>query len=104
MSRVQTIFKSMSWLLASNIVGFICGFIWTILIARYLQVSEYGILGFATSLSGILAFSTDWGIPTYIVRHVSTDRSVAGIQYKHSMLKLYCTAQFRLLSNGIMMN
>lgn len=76
MSRVQTIFKSMSWLLASNIVGFICGFIWTTLIARYLQVSEYGILGFATSLSGILAFSTDWGITTYIVRHVSTDRSV----------------------------
>lgn len=75
----------MSWLLASNIVGFICGFIWTILIARYLQVSEYGILGFATSLSGILAFSTDWGITTYIVRHVSTDYSVAGRYLNNSI-------------------
>ena len=73
MSQVKTIFKNMSWLLFSQIIASICGFIWTVLIARYLGVDEYGILGFAISLTGILTFTTDLGIGAYIVRHVATD-------------------------------
>lgn len=73
MSQVQTIFKNMSWLVVSQIIASVCGFIWTILIARYLGVNDYGILGFAISLTGILAITLDWGISTHIVRHVSTD-------------------------------
>ena len=73
MSQVQTIFKNMSWLLISQIIASICGFIWTILMARYLGVSNYGIFGFATSLTGILAITVDLGVNTHIVRHISTD-------------------------------
>ena len=73
MSQVRTIFKNMSWLIVSQIIASICGFIWTILIARYLSVSDYGILGFAISLTAILSFTLDWGINAHIVRHVSTD-------------------------------
>lgn len=73
MSRIKIIFKNMSWMLISQIIGSICGFIWTILIARYLGVNDYGILGFAISLTGILAITTDFGISTHIVRHISTD-------------------------------
>lgn len=73
MSQVKTIFKNMSWLLISQIIASICGFIWTILTARYLSVSEYGILGFAISLTGILTILTDLGISTHIVRHIATD-------------------------------
>lgn len=73
MSQVQTIFKNMSWLMISQIIASICGFIWTILIARYLGVNDYGVLGFAISLTGILGFTMDWGISTHIVRHISTD-------------------------------
>lgn len=73
MSQVQTIFKNISWLMISQIIASICGFIWTIVIARYLGVNDYGILGFATSLTGILAFTLDWGISTHIVRHISTN-------------------------------
>ena len=73
MSRVKTIFKNMSWLLISQIIASICGFIWTILIARYLGVNDYGILGFAISLTGILNILTDLGISTHIVRHIATD-------------------------------
>ncbi|MBE6500735.1 MAG: flippase, partial [Methanobrevibacter thaueri] len=53
MSQVQTIFKNMSWLLISQIIASVCGFIWTVLMARYLSVSDYGIFGFATSFTGI---------------------------------------------------
>lgn len=77
MSRVKIIFKNMSWMLISQIIGSICGFIWTILIARYLGVNDYGILGFAISLTGILAIATDFGISTHIVRHISTDYNSA---------------------------
>ncbi|SDA62524.1 Membrane protein involved in the export of O-antigen and teichoic acid [Methanobrevibacter millerae] len=77
MSQVQTIFKNMSWILVSQIIACICGFIWTVLIARYMSVSEYGILGFAISLTGIISFTMDWGISTHIVRHISTDHSSA---------------------------
>ena len=77
MSQVQTIFKNMSWLLISQIIASVCGFIWTILIARYLGVSDYGVLGFAISLTGILSFTMDWGISTHIVRHIATDNDSA---------------------------
>ena len=73
MSQVKRIFKNMSWLLISQIIAGICGFIWTVLIARYLGVNEYGILGFAISLTGILGITVDFGISTHIVRHIATD-------------------------------
>ena len=77
MSQVQTIFKNMSWLLISQIIASICGFIWTILMARYLGVSDYGIFGFATSLTGILAITVDLGINTHVIRHIATDYNSA---------------------------
>lgn len=73
MSRTKTIFKNISWLLISQIIASICGFIWTILIARYLGVNDYGILGFAISLTGILTVFLDLGVGTYIVRIIATD-------------------------------
>lgn len=73
MSNVKTIFKNMSWLLISQIITSICGFIWTILMARYLGASRYGIFGFATSFAGILSVIMDLGISTHIVRNISVD-------------------------------
>ena len=73
MSKIQTIFKNMSWLLISQIITSVCGFVWTILLARYLGVNNYGILGFAVSITGILGIIDDMGIGTHIVRHISTD-------------------------------
>ena len=73
MSKIQTIFKNMSWLLISQIIASVCGFVWTILMARYLGVDNYGILGFAISITGILGIIDDLGISTHIIRHISTD-------------------------------
>ena len=73
MSQVQTIFKNMSWLFISQIITSVCGFIWTIIIARYLGVNDYGILGFAISFTGILTVLNDLGVGTHIIRHIATD-------------------------------
>ena len=77
MSQVKTIFKNMSWLLISQIIASVCGFIWTILMARYLGVYNYGILGFALSFTGLLAITVDFGISIHIVRDISTNNNVA---------------------------
>ena len=73
MSQVSTIFKNMSWLMFSQFLASICGFIWTILIARYLGVSDYGIMNFAISFTGISVILMDLGISVHIVRHIATD-------------------------------
>ena len=73
MSQVKTIFKNMSWLLVSQIIGSVFGFIWTILLARYLGVNDYGIFGFAVSFTTIVGIIDDLGISTHIVRHIATD-------------------------------
>ena len=73
MSKIQIIFKNMSWLFVSQIIASIFGFIWTILMARYLGVNNYGIFGFAVSITGILGVIDDLGISTHIVRHISTN-------------------------------
>ena len=52
MSRIQTIFKNMSWLVISQIIASICAFVWAVLMARYLGVEQYGIVGFAISIQG----------------------------------------------------
>ena len=77
MSKIQTIFKNMSWLLISQIIASVCGFLWTMLMARYLGVNNYGILGFAVSVSGILGIIDDLGISAHIVRQVATDNESA---------------------------
>ncbi len=73
MNQIQTIFKNMSWLLISQIIASICGFIWSILIARYLGVADYGVLGFAISITSILSILYDLGIGVHIIRHIATD-------------------------------
>lgn len=73
MSQIQTIFKNFSWLLVSQIITTICAFVWTVLIARYLGVSDYGIMNFAVSFTGIIALTMDFGISTHIIRHIATD-------------------------------
>lgn len=72
-SKVRTVFANMSWLLVSQIITSICAFVWTILTARYLGPSEYGVFGTAVSVSVLFGFLADFGITTYIVRAISTD-------------------------------
>lgn len=73
MSKVKTIFKNMSWLIVSQLIASICGFIWTILMARYLGVNKFGIFGFAVSLTGMLSILFDLGIGIHSVRHIATN-------------------------------
>ena len=89
MSRVQTIFKNISWLMISQIFVSILGFSWTILIARYLGVSDYGVLGFAISFISLIAFAMDFGVSSYAIRHIATDYDSAP-RYLGNIIPLKC--------------
>ena len=97
MSQIQTIFKNMSWLLVSQIIASIFGFIWTILTARYLGVSKYGILGFAISTATILGIIDDMGISTHIVRHISTEHDSAAKYLGNALPLKIIFASFKVL-------
>ena len=73
MSNVRTIFANMSWMMISQIITSVCAFVWTLLMARYLGVNDFGIFGTAVSFSTIFGIFADFGINAYIVREISTD-------------------------------
>lgn len=73
MNKVRTVFANMSWLMFSQIITSVCAFVWTILTARYLGVSDYGLFGTAVSFATIFGVCADLGVTTYIVRSISTD-------------------------------
>lgn len=77
MNKIKSTFMNMSWLMASQIITSILAFVWTIMIARYLGVSDYGIFGFAVSLSTMFAILGEVGISAHIVRSISTDNDNA---------------------------
>lgn len=72
-NKVRTIFANMSWMLIAQVISSVFAFIWTILVAKYLGPSEYGIFGTAISFTGIFVFILNLGVVTYITRSISTD-------------------------------
>lgn len=75
MSDIKTLFKNVSWVTISQVVVNLCAFIWTIAIARYLGVNDYGILSFAISFTVLLGMGTDIGMSTFATREISKDKS-----------------------------
>ncbi|MGL6299114.1 MAG: flippase [Methanobacteriaceae archaeon] len=89
MSLIKSIFKNTGWLFISQIITSVFGFVWTILIARYLGVEDFGILTFAISFTGIFSIFMDVGISTYITREISRDSSSFGKYIRNTIpLKL----------------
>ena len=75
MSEIKTLFKNISWVTTSQVIVNLCAFLWTIAIARYLGVNDYGILSFAISFTVLLGMGTDIGLSTFATREISQDRS-----------------------------
>ncbi|MEA4957231.1 hypothetical protein SDC9_08465 [bioreactor metagenome] len=71
MSKISEIFKNTSWLLTSQIITSVFGFVWVVILMRYLGVSDFGIMNFAISFTTIMSIFTDLGISTYVTRDLS---------------------------------
>lgn len=104
MSDVRTIFKNMSWLAISQVITSVLAFIWTILIARYLGVSDYGIFGFAVSLTSMLAVCGDLGISTHIIRSIATDYNISDKYLGNAIpLKVFLYIIYAIIVYGILL-
>ncbi len=62
--------------MSSQVFTAICGFLWTIIIARYLGASNLGILSFAISLSLVFGMFMDFGISQLLIRDVSREHDL----------------------------
>lgn len=75
MSQIRTVFKNMSWVTLSQVITNICAFIWTIIIARYLGVLDYGTLSFVISFTVLIGIGNDIGMTTFTTRELSKDKN-----------------------------
>jgi len=71
MNRINDIFKNTSWLLISQIITSVFGFIWIVLLMRYLGVSDFGTMQFAMSFTILIGIFVDLGVSTYVTRDLS---------------------------------
>lgn len=98
-NRVKVLFYNMGWLMVSQIIASICAFFWTILIARYLGPSEFGIMGTAVSVSSTFIFLADFGISSYIIRAISTDMDHESKYLDNSLtLKLFLSIGYFIVT------
>ncbi len=75
MSTVRTLVKNTSVLFLSQLVSYILAFFYTLYSARYLGTTNFGIISFATAISGLFAIGTDLGLSTLTIREVARDKS-----------------------------
>ena len=85
MNQIKSIFKNTSWMTLSQLITSVCAFLWTILIARYLGVADYGIVSFAISFTGLLGIIMDLGMSTYVTREIAKNKEYVG-KYVNNVL------------------
>ena len=96
MSEVKNLFKNSSWMMISQVITSICAFVWTILIARYLGASDFGIMSFAISFSTMINIFLDLGIGTYATRNISRKNKLAS-EYLGKLIPLKILLTFLIL-------
>lgn len=89
MNTVKTLVKNTSVLFLSQMISYVLAFLYTLYSARYLGTTNFGIISFATAISGLFAIFTDLGLSTLTIREVARDKSKT-YQYlgNHGMIKL----------------
>lgn len=76
MNALQKIGKNIGSLFISQIINYAIGFIFSILIIRYLGVENYGILAFAQAFTSTIGIFADLGLNTLLTREIAKDKTV----------------------------
>lgn len=89
MSTVRTLVKNTSVLFLSQLISYVLAFFYTLYSARYLGTTNFGIISFATAISGLFAIFTDLGLSTLTIREVAKDKDkTAKFLGNHGSIKL----------------
>lgn len=98
MSTLKTLVKNTGVLFLSQMISYVLAFFYTLYSARYLGTSNFGIISFATAISGLFAIFTDLGLSTLTVREVARDKSkTAKYLGNHGMIKLILSVTTMIL-------
>ncbi len=103
MNQIKSIFKNTGWLSVSQVITSICAFLWTIIIARYLGVSDYGIVSFAISFTGLLGIVMDLGISTYITREIAKHKNLVRKYFNNIFFFKLILATILLFLSGLIL-
>ncbi|MEN6551805.1 MAG: flippase [Methanobacterium sp.] len=77
MSTVRRLVRNTTLLMFSQILSFIIAFIYTVFMARYLGVNDFGLLSFALALVSVIGIFADLGLNTLMTREISRNKSSA---------------------------
>ncbi|ADC47374.1 polysaccharide biosynthesis protein [Methanobrevibacter ruminantium M1] len=103
MNQIKSIFKNTGWLSVSQVITSICAFLWTIIIARYLGVSDYGIVSFAVSFTGLMGIVMDLGISTYITREIAKHKDLVRKYFNNIFLFKLILAIILFILSGLIL-
>lgn len=103
MNQIKSIFKNTGWMTISQLITSICAFLWTIIIARYLSVADYGIISFAISFTYLSGILLDLGMSTYIIREISKNRQSYEKYVNNILLFKLILAIILLLFTGMLL-
>ena len=74
------------WLLTGEFLSKVFVFLFTVFVARKLEVADFGRYSFSLSLVLILSLAVDFGLTTLITRETSRDRSLTSIYMSNIFL------------------
>jgi O-antigen/teichoic acid export membrane protein len=77
MSSASRVARNTSYLLTARVTSVLIGIVTSVLTARYLGASGFGILGFALAVTTIFGILADFGMGTLTTREVARDQSLA---------------------------
>ena len=103
MNQIKSIFKNTSWMTLSQVITSVCAFLWTILIARYLGVADYGIVSFAISFTGLLGIIMDLGMSTYVTREIAKNKECVGKYVNNILLFKLILAFVLFIISGLLL-
>ena len=73
---LKRLMKNISYLMVSQILSYVLMFIYTLITARYLGVTEFGIISFALAFVTIISIFTDLGLNTVLTREIALNNSL----------------------------
>lgn len=77
MNTVKRIFKNTGILFIAQVINYILAFFYTIYLARYLGVADFGVLTFGISFTTIMGVTADLGLSILTVREIARDKSIS---------------------------
>ncbi len=77
MAFAKNLIKSSAWLSLGQIINLISSFIWVSIISRYIGPEQYGIYGYAFSISSILILLVNFGLDQHLLIQVSANKRLS---------------------------